>query len=109
VETTKPAEMYFKTYSRFTDAKIVGALIRRTGALVGHGMDTEREKMFPAIQNIYNAYKQAGRELALLGRILPSTQRRSNKAIIYVPYFLKYLMRLDFIKEKSRQELMSSA
>jgi multimeric flavodoxin WrbA len=102
-ETTKPAETYFKTYSRFVDTKIVGALIRRTGALVGHGKDTEREKMFPAIENIYNAYKQAGRELALLSKILHSTQRSANKAIIHVPYFLKYLVRLDFIKERTEK------
>lgn len=103
VETTRPAETYFKTYSRFMDTKIVGALIRRTGALVGHGKDREREEMFPAILNIYEAYNQAGRELAVLGGILPSTQRRANKAIVHVPYFLKYLVKLDFIKERTEK------
>ncbi len=99
-ETTKTAETYFKTYSRFMDTKIVGALVRRTGALVGHGKDREKEEIFPAILKIYDAYNQAGRDLAVLGNILPSTQRRANKAIVHVPYFLKYLVKLDFIKKR---------
>ncbi|MFA6308473.1 MAG: flavodoxin family protein [Clostridia bacterium] len=102
-ETTKPAETYFKTYSRFMDTKIVGALVRRTGALVGHGKDREREKMFPAILKIYDAFNEAGRELAILGKILPSTQRRANKAIIHVSYFLKYFVKLDFIKKRAEE------
>jgi hypothetical protein len=85
------------------DTKIVGALIRRTGALMVHGKDREKEKMFQNIPNIYEAYVQAGRDLAVLGKILSSTQRRANKEIVHVPYFLKYLVKLDFIRQRIEQ------
>lgn len=111
-ETTKSAAIFFETYSKFMDAEIAGALIRRTGALVGHGKDTEREKKFPMVQNIYAAYHQAGRELVTYGKIQPSTQRRANKAIVHVPYFLKYLVKIDFIRkevEKISKMIMDTA
>lgn len=99
-ETTRTAETFFKAYSGFMDAEIAGALVRRTGALVGHGKDRDREGMFPAILKVYDAYNQAGRELAVLGRIRLSTQRRANKAIVHVPCILKYLVKLDFAKKR---------
>jgi len=39
------------------------------------------------------AYEQAGRELATLGRIRPSTQRKANQEVVPLPFFsvLKHL------------------
>lgn len=102
-ETAKSAVTFFETYAKFMDTKIIGALIRRTGALAGHGRDAEREKMFPVLQGIYAAYNQAGKELATLGKIRFSTQRRANKPIVYVPFFLKYLVKFDFIKKEAER------
>ncbi len=99
-ETTRTAETFFKEYAKFMDAENVGALVRRTGALVGHGKDRSREETFPAIFDIHDAYKQAGRELAAYGKILPSTQNRANKAIISVPPFFRHLVKVNFVKKR---------
>jgi hypothetical protein len=55
--------------------------------LSGHGKDPEREKRVPRIFDVYEAYEQAGRELATEGRIRRSTERRANQEIVPVSLF----------------------
>jgi hypothetical protein len=69
------------------DADRVGVLVRNGGRLSGHGQDPEREKRVPKIYDVYEAYIQAGRELALNGRISGSTAKRANKEIVPAPAF----------------------
>jgi hypothetical protein len=78
---------YFRTFARFMDAPQVGELVRNGGKLAGYGHDPEKRKKFPQLEQVYAAYIQAGRELALDGRINPRTQRIANQEIIPVPFF----------------------
>ena len=79
------------------DAPQVGVLVRNGGLLSGHGRDPEREKRVPKIFGVYAAYEQAGRELAIEGRIRRSTERCANQEIVPVPLF-SILKRLKLFK-----------
>lgn len=98
-ETPKNILSYFKTYSKFMDAPQVGTLIRNAGALTGHGKDPEKEKKFPKIYDVYNAYEQAGQELAEYGKIRSKTQKCANQEILPIPLF-KYIKKIKPLKEK---------
>jgi len=92
---------YFIGFSKFMDAPQVGVLVRNGGRLAGHGRDPARLAAFPRLRASYEAYEQAGRELATEGRIHRLTQRRANQEIIPVPLFgmLKRLP-LRWLKER---------
>lgn len=98
-ETPKNISSYFKTYSKFMDAPQVGVLIRNAGGLTGYGKDPEKEKKFPKINEVYDTYSQAGRELALQGKISKRTQRKANQEIIQVPLF-RYIKKIRPLKSK---------
>jgi len=99
-ETPKNVLSYFKTYSKFMDAPQVGVLVRKSGKMVGHGKDAEKERNFPKIQEVYNAYYQAGKELAIKGKIKSSTQKQANQNILPIPFIVKFLMNFKFFKLK---------
>jgi multimeric flavodoxin WrbA len=86
-ETPRNVVSYFHTFARFMDAPQVGVLVRNGGRLAGYGGDPEREKRLPKIKTVYDAYEQAGRELATLGRIRRGTQQRANQDILPIPMF----------------------
>lgn len=86
-ETPSNVIAYFRTFSRFMDAPIVGELVRNGGRLAGYDRNPERRARFPRLADVYNAYVQAGRELAWDGRIRPSTQRSARQEIVQVPFF----------------------
>jgi multimeric flavodoxin WrbA len=103
LENDTPANVrsYFKTFARFMEAEQVGDLVRNAGALSGHGHDPEAERGLPKLAEVYAAYRQAGRELAIHGRIASATQRRANQEIVNVPLFgLIKQIRLRSVKEK---------
>ncbi len=86
-ETPRNVLSYFRAFARFMDAPHMGELVRNGGKLVGYGLDPEKRKKFPRLEKVYAAYIQAGRELALEGRINQRTQRIANQEIIPVPFF----------------------
>jgi multimeric flavodoxin WrbA len=98
-ETTKNVVGYFKTYAKFMDANNVGVLIRTSGAATGQGKDPEKEQSFPRIQEVYKAYYQAGKELALNGRISRKTQRKANQKVIHIPPMIKQLARFKPVQK----------
>lgn len=98
-ETTKNVVEYFKTYARFMEAKNAGVLIRTTGAATGHGTDPEKEKKFPKILEVYQAYHQAGKELALNGKISRKTQKKANQIIIPIPPLVKRFARFKPVQK----------
>ncbi len=107
-ETPKNVLSYFQTFSRFMDAPQVGVLVRNGGRLSGHGLDPERERRVPRIFDVYGAYEQAGRELATLGHIRRSTERRANQEIAPVPLFgiLKRLKPFKRIMVERAQDML---
>lgn len=100
-ETPSNVISYFRTYSKFMDAPMVGTLVRKTGKLIGHGKSPEKEKQYPKIYDVYEAFQQAGRELATLGKIHPKTQTRTNQQIINGPPFLSLLMKFRPFKKRA--------
>lgn len=105
-ETPKNVLSYFGTYSKFMDAPCVGLMVRNAGELTGHGKDPGKENTSPRIFQIYDAYVQAGKELATMGRISKITQQKANQEVISVPFF-KYIKRIKPLKpilvEKARK------
>jgi len=86
-ETPANTIAYFRTFSRFMDAPITGELVRNGTFLMGKGRDTSAQEWSPRIREVLAAYRQAGRELTLDGKIRKSTERRANQEIIPVPFF----------------------
>lgn len=84
-EVTKNTVSYFKTYSRFNDAPLVGLLVRNGGRLAGHGRDPARQAQAPRMNRAYEAFEQAGKELATDGRLRRSTERRASGNILPIP------------------------
>jgi hypothetical protein len=105
-QTPRNAREYFRTFARFMDAPHVGELIRNSGRLFGHGHDPKARERFPKIAQVYAAYEQAGRELALNGCISRATQRKANQDVIPVPFFglLKHLIPFKRIMVTKAQE-----
>ena len=64
-------------------------------------MSPEKEKQYPKIYSVYEAFEQAGRELATLGRFVPRTQNRANQQIINGPPFLSLLMKFRPFKKRA--------
>lgn len=97
-ETVKNVRSYFKTYAKFMDANQVGEIVRRLGKLTGHGKNAELEKKYPKILDVYAALYEAGKELAVTGKISRSTQKRTNQNTLSVPLIGKVLIQLPFFK-----------
>jgi len=98
-KTPENALSYFKTYSKFMDAPQAGVLMRNGGSITGYGQDPEKEKKFPKIYDVYDAYEHAGRELAEYGKISANTQRKANQEIIPLPLF-KFIKKIKPLKRK---------
>ena len=86
-ESSKNVISYFKTFSKFMDAKRVGTIVRRLGKLTGHGKDLEKEMKYPKISESYIAIELAGKELATKGKISRRNQKIASQDIIHVPFF----------------------
>ncbi len=100
-DTPRTLLCYFEVFARFMDAPMVGKLVRNGGALSGYGDDPAAVQRLPALAKVYAAYHQAGRELALQGKLSPRTQKQANQEIVPVPFFwLLKRLRLRAIKEK---------
>ncbi len=98
-ETPRNVISYFKTYSKYMDTPLAGMLVRNAGRLAGHGADPEREKFLPKLSQVYEAYEQAGHELAEKGCISKATQKKANQEIMPFRMF-HILKRLRPLKSK---------
>lgn len=101
-ETFKNLVSYFKTFSKFLDAPLVGVLARTSGSLVGHGMAPEREAHYPKIHDIYEAFMQAGEELVHKGQISRATEKSANQLIIDIPKPIQFLLKFQWIRKNKR-------
>jgi multimeric flavodoxin WrbA len=86
-ETPKNVISYFRTFSKFMDAPQVGVLVRNGGKLAGYGRDAVRQQIFPRLKDIYQAYTEAGRDLATSGDISKLTQRKASQEILAMPMY----------------------
>ena len=98
-ETPKNVISYFKTYSRFMDAPMLGALVRKSGELSGYGKKPSAYQNYPVLEKIYQAYETIGEEIALTKSISKRTQKLANKPLITVPFF-NLLKRIPQFRQK---------
>ncbi len=107
-ETPRTARQYFKSFSAFMEARQVGLLIRNGGTITGWDEKSEKFSRFPRLAIVFQAYRQAGRELALIGKISRSTERLANQEILPIPFFgiikkLKLFPLKEKFAEKARE------
>lgn len=81
------ARDYFRSFGRFMDARQAGELVRNACMFFRNVRQGEKQEDFPNMTKIYNAYQQAGYELATQGFIRPRTQKQANREVIPVPLF----------------------
>ncbi len=98
---------YFRTYARFMEAQHVGELLRNGTPLLDFDRDHPDQTRFPRIHRVYEAYEQAGRELAARGRISAKIQRHANQELISLPAFglLKRLVPIKRIVIRETQKM----
>jgi multimeric flavodoxin WrbA len=93
-ETPRCVIEYFKTYSRFMDAPMLAALPRSEACLlVQKGADERDGRVEPtAVEEVLEAFREAGLDLARRGRVAPSIVRRARKSIVPMPAPIRLLM-----------------
>jgi multimeric flavodoxin WrbA len=101
-ETSRNVVSYFKTFSKFLDAPLVGILVRKSGLLVGHGKDKEKEIRYPKIRFAYGAFIKAGEELVKEGKISDKTKKIATQNIIDMPKPVEFILRFTFIRKNRR-------
>lgn len=106
-ETVQTVVSYFKTFARFMDAPLVGTLVRRSVGMLSPGTEPETERQKTIITEVVDAYVQAGRELATLGRITAGTEKRANQNLMGIP-FLDLLMKFRFFKRMALSKAKST-
>lgn len=87
---------YFRSFSRFLDAPIIGELKRTTIGLIEKELKKEVAEQKPEIRKIIEAYRQAGKELAEKGFISPKTMRQADAPLIP---FANNLLRFTWFKK----------
>lgn len=98
-ETSANVISYFKTYSSFLDAPMVGVIRRKSGGLVGHGKDKGKENQYPKIKSVYDAVEKAGFELIQNGKISAKTQKVAGQGIVKMPVFVAFLLRFGIVRK----------
>ncbi|VBB08439.1 nadph-dependent fmn reductase [Lucifera butyrica] len=96
-ETVRNIISYFKTFSKFLDAPIVGTLVRKSVGMLEFDKEEPQQRK-PVVNEVVAAYIQAGKELATQGRIRTGTEKKANRHILGVP-FLDFLMRFRLFKK----------
>lgn len=107
-EASKNVVSYFRTYARFMESKQVGVLVRNASSLFDHANNPRLATDFPKTLEVCKAFERAGSELATLGHIRRSTQRKANQEVIPVPLF-SLLKRFRPVKKKVVEYLRRSA
>ncbi|WP_027398413.1 flavodoxin family protein [Anaerovorax odorimutans] len=100
LETEMPKNIisYFKTYSKFTDAELVGTLIRKSAGMLD--VSASPTSNHTISDSIFQAYVQAGRELVTQKKISKLTEKKANQPIIRLPFFVKPMLKLGIGKEQ---------
>jgi multimeric flavodoxin WrbA len=106
-ETSRSVVSYFKTFSRFMDAPMVGVLTAKSSLL----LKKEGDKAPPKKALVISAFREAGRELAESGRIARKTMKHASQHVIDLPYSVRLLMmirpmRARMVKEGLRRDLI---
>jgi multimeric flavodoxin WrbA len=107
-ESLKSVVSYFQTYAKFMESKQVGVLVRNASSLFDTTNNPKVAINFPKIFEVCSSFEKAGSELATLGYIRRSTQRKASQEVIRVPFF-SILKKFRPIKEKVVEYLRESS
>lgn len=94
-ETIKNVVSYFKTFSMFMDAPMVGLLIRKSSFLLQNKTIGE----LPAKASVMQAFYDAGKELAIHARVSKKTQKRAARNVLDIPAVILLLMKIRPVKK----------
>ncbi len=98
-ESSKNVKTYFETFSKFMDAPLLGHIRIKSGGLVGHGIDKDKELKYPKIIKIYEFIEKAGEEIAKYEKIKKQTLKQCNIDILDMPKFIKFILRFSFVRK----------
>lgn len=96
-ETTKNVTSYFRTVAKFLDAPLVGVLVRKSVGMLGIDALLEQKQQNRLVDEVTAAYVQAGRDLAVSGRISARTEKLANQHLLGVP-FLNLILKFPLLK-----------
>jgi multimeric flavodoxin WrbA len=94
-ETPRSVVSYFRTFGRFMDAPLRGTLVRPTAQGLMLAREGAHGARYPYASDVFEAFRQAGGELATRGRISRRTERRARRSIIPIPAVARLLMKLN--------------
>lgn len=98
-ETLKNSISYYQTFAKFMDAPVVGVLSRKM-SMVLENQDN------PLVRQVLTAYVQAGKELALQGKISRRTIKKADRPLLDIP-FLDFWMNFRLFKQKAIEKANS--
>ncbi len=98
-ETSKNVKTYFETFAKFMDASLLGHIRIKSGGLVGHGIDKNKELKYPKIFKVYESIEKAREELAKNGKINKQTLKRCNMNILNMPKFIEIVLSFSFVRK----------
>lgn len=90
-ETTANLKSYFKSFSRFMDAPMVGELVRQNGFLFR--AETKNKKILKAREEVLAAIEAAGRQLARKGSLDRKMERKVAASVLPIPSLLLGLIK----------------
>jgi multimeric flavodoxin WrbA len=100
-ETTNSIELFFKSYSKFMDSKIVGNILRKSAFIFRD--DASNNKYSELKNKVLNALILSGKQLVTQGYISKNTEKAISKSILPIP---KYIFTLLKKSEKGKQKLL---
>lgn len=89
-ETNQSVITYFKIYAKFMDAPMVGTLTRKSSFL----LQRKTEQELPIKKAVYQAFRNAGRELVQNGAISKKVQKQAMQNVIPLPKPITFLMKI---------------
>jgi multimeric flavodoxin WrbA len=99
-ETSRSVVAYFKTFSRFMDAPMVGVMTARSSMLLAK----ENREAPPKKALVFDAFRQAGRELAGMRRITRKTMKSASQHVIDLPFPVRLLMKIRPLRARMVKE-----
>lgn len=108
-EMSKNIVTYFDSLAKFSDSELVGTLIRKSAGMFNTKYIGTNNADFVA--RVFQAYIQAGRELVTCNKISKATEKKANKSIVNIPFFVKPMLKLGIGKDqiaKGHAKMMQS-
>lgn len=101
-ETVKNSISYFKTYNKFMNGKIKGMLIRKSCKFLFNKSNSANSLKS---EQSFNAFYNAGKEIAEKGCISKRTQKIASQNIIKIPFIIKIMAKFKIFHNMINTEM----